>query len=364
MINGTASADGGLYVGSGTMVSKCTFKNLGIFGFSNSSTNKGYGVGIGNCLESVFENVYVAQCHDGWNIGFGSTTSCVFTQCISRINSQYGWLIREGNGFSFYQCIAEGNTSTGLVLNPTTGQNLSQVSFYSWYSEANCSGATTYPGALIRTTGTGSLTQINFYSPIFYDTSTYNSGAGTWTIACIKFGYVNSVRMLNAGVISVNSGFIECQSNTSDCEYQGYGGNISPTNITGNIYTGSTGQWCVQTTPVVTPEFRTGTWTPTITAGGTQSGSGTGIWQKSGRVVTFQGTLVVTAISGTMTITGLPYSADYSAGGYPVFNASNLTGNLAKDALVSTNTLSLSYTSTYGPGAGVSIAFSGSYFAV
>ena len=250
MIIGNVLADGGIYLGSGVTTTKCSYKNLGIFAFTNATANKGYGVGIGNCLESVFENIYVQGCHDGFNIGFGACTSLEFRSCFSRVNNQYGWNIRQGNGYSFYQCLAEGNLKTGLVLNPPNGKRLSQVSFYSWYSEFNGVDADTYPGALIRTTGSGVCEQIYFYSPVFYDSSTYSSGTGTWTIACIKLGFVDSIKFTNGRVISINSNFIECESLTTNCEWQ-TGENSSGVNITGNSI--ANGRLRVSTTPLQTP---------------------------------------------------------------------------------------------------------------
>jgi hypothetical protein len=253
MIDGNTLADGGLYIGSGVVVSKCTFKNLGIFNFDNATTNKGYGVGIENCLESIFENIYVHGCNDGFNIGFGATTSCQFLSCFSRVNNQYGWNIRQGNGFSFYQCMAEANLKTGLVLNPGNGQNLSQIAFYSWYSEFNSIDADTYPGALISSTGTGACGQIYFYEPIFYDYSTYNYGTNVWDIALIKLGAVNAIQFTDASCISTNSNFIECQSNTTGCEWQGYSSSKVSVNITNNTF--SNNELNVKTTGQQTPGF-------------------------------------------------------------------------------------------------------------
>lgn len=234
MITGNALADGGLFVGSGTTVTKCTFKNLGIFQFTNAAANKGYGVGIGNCLECIFENIYVHGCHDGFNIGFGATTSCMFYECYSRVNNQYGWNLRQGNGYSFYQCVAESNLKTGLVLNAKDGQNLSQVSFYSWYSEFNGVDADTYPALQIKQTGTGNCSEIYFYSPIFYDYSTYNYGTDVWDIACIKLGYVSKVVFENPGVISENPNFIEVDSNTTNCQW-GTRNGIASAKVTNNV---------------------------------------------------------------------------------------------------------------------------------
>jgi hypothetical protein len=157
---------------------------------------------------------------------------------------------------SFYQCAAEGNLKTGLVLNAGNGQNLSQLGFYSWYSEFNGVDADTYPAALIRTTGTGACSQVVFYSAVFYDYSTYNAGTNVWDIACIKLGYVSNVRFVNATMASVNPNFIECQSNTTKCEWQGpSSGQTIAKNITGNgIQDGSIR---VLTAPVQTPVMST-----------------------------------------------------------------------------------------------------------
>lgn len=249
MITGNVLADGGLFIGTLIGANKCTFKNLGIFGFTNATANKGYGVGIKNCILSLFENVYVHGCQDGFNIGFGACTSLQFLSCYSRVNSQYGWNIRQGNGYSFYQCMAEGNNKTGLVLNPPNGSNLAQVSFYSWYSEANGQDADTYPGALIRTTGTGVCQEIYFYSPIFYDNSTYNVSTSVWTIACIKLGLVSLVKFFNAGITTVNSNFLECDTLTTYCEFTAE--NVIGVNITGNGIQDS--RIRVNTAPVQSP---------------------------------------------------------------------------------------------------------------
>lgn len=256
MITGNALADGGLFIGTETGANKCTFKNLGIFNFDNATANKGYGVGVRNCILSLFENVYVHGCNDGFNIGFSACTSLDFVSCQSRVNNRYGWLIRQGNGMSFYQCAAEGNLKTGLVLNPDNGQNLSQLGFYSWYSEFNSVDADTYPGALIRTTGTGNCAQVVFYSPVFYDYSTYNVGTGVWDIACIRLGFVSEVRFVNATASSTNSNFIECQSNTTKCEWQGPSSSqTTAKNITGNGIQDGTIR--VLTAPVQSPVMST-----------------------------------------------------------------------------------------------------------
>jgi hypothetical protein len=231
---GNTSADGGLYIGSGTVVTKSTFKNLGIFAFNNATANKGYGVGIRNCLESVFENVYIHGCHDGFNLGFGSCTSLEFRSCFSRVNNQFGWNIRQGNGMSFYQCLTEGNLKTGLVLNPGDGQNISQLAFYSWYSEYNGVDADTYPAVQVKQTGTGVCSYVHFYSPIFYDYSTYNVGTGVWDIADIYLGNVGNISFINAGCVSINDNFIECTSGTNNCQWQGNGQAASARNITNN----------------------------------------------------------------------------------------------------------------------------------
>jgi len=234
IIEGNALADGGLYVGSGVVVTKCTFKNLGIFNFSNTTANTGYGVGVRNCLECVFENIYVHGCHDGFNIGFGACTSLEFRSCFSRVNSQYGWLIRQGNGMSLYQCMAEANYKTGLVIDARDGANISQITFYSWYSEFNCVDADTYAAVQIKETGTGVCSEIYFNSPIFYDYSTYNNSTNVWDIACIYLGSVRAIQFTDASISSLNSNFIECTSGTTECEWQGNSSGRIAGNITNN----------------------------------------------------------------------------------------------------------------------------------
>ena len=256
MIDGNVLADGGLLIGTLTGANKCTFKNLGIFGFTNTTSNKGYGVGVRNCILSLFENVYVHGCQDGFNLGFGSCTSLQFLSCYSRVNNQYGWLIRQGNGMSWYQCTAEGNYKTGLVLNADSGQNLSQLGFYSWYSEFNGGDADTYPAAVIKITGAGICAEVVFYSPVFYDYSTYNVGTNVWDIACINLGAVSAVKFVNATNLSTSSNFIECGANTTNCEWQGPGTNqTTAKNITNNNI--ASGLLRVLTAPVQTPVMST-----------------------------------------------------------------------------------------------------------
>ena len=362
MITGNALADGGIYVGSGIVVSKSTFKNIGIFAFTNANANKGYGLGIKNCLESIFENVYVHGCHDGINIGFGQATTLEFHSCYSRVNNQYGWNIRQGNGSSFYQCLAEGNLKTGLVINPSTGQFVTNHAFYSWYSEANGIDADTYPGAAVITSGSGSCNYVQFYSPVFYDSSTYNNGAGNWTIACIKLGNVNNISFQNGVLVSINPNFIECTASTSACSWQGYGGGTPQTNITNNTYHQTTGIWSVQIAPAVTPDFEIGTWVPVVTSGGTQvAGQRVGQFQKNGQVVTFQGAIQITDITAALVIDGLPYIQNSSYGNGMVNGSAISPSNFAYQTSVAGTTISIDYVTTYSSVA-ISIYFTGNYF--
>tara|TARA_R110000868_G_scaffold144359_1_gene363319 strand:- start:567 stop:1979 length:1413 start_codon:yes stop_codon:yes gene_type:complete len=360
MITGNILADGGIFVGSGIGASKCTFKNLGIFGFTNATANKGYGLGIKNCLESVFENIYVQGCQDGFNIGFGACTSLEFHSCFSRVNSQYGWNIRQGNGSSFYQCLAEGNLKTGLVLNPSTGQNLSQLAFYSWYSEFNGDDADTYPGALIKSTGTGTCSFIQFYSPIFYDYSTYNYSTDVWDIACIKLGVVSNVSFQNAGIVSVNANFMECQIETTLCSWDSLGNSSTSSLITGNVYNNVTGRWNVAASILGQPYFSAGTFSITVVSGGTQSGTSSANYQRIGNVVTVSGSLVVTDITGGATNLVLG-TLPFSAGSTCVIGAVEFIDYTSIYVTASSTNINISGATPY-TGAGSSVYFGITYF--
>lgn len=253
MIDGNALADGGLFLGTSTGANKCTFKNLGIFNFNNTTADKGYGIGVRNCILSLFENVYIHGCQDGFNLGFGACTSLQFLSCYSRVNNRYGWLIQQGNGMSWYQCAAEGNLKTGLVINTKNGQNISDLAFYSWYSEFNGVDADTYPAVQIKQTGTGQAAGVYFYSPIFYDFSTYNYSTNVWDIACIYLGAVSAINFLNSTTISTNQNFIECSAGTARCAYQGNSTDASSLNVTNNVFVSNA--MAVATTSTQTPGF-------------------------------------------------------------------------------------------------------------
>jgi hypothetical protein len=360
MIVGTVAATGGIFLGSGVTTTKNTLKNLGIFGFTNVTTDTGYGIGVRNCLETVFENVYVHGCTDGFNIGFGACTSLEFRSCYSRVNSRYGWLIQQGNGMSFYQCIAEGNYKTGLVISTKNAQNVGEIAFYSWYSEFNCVDADTYAAALIRTNGTGACNNVTFYSPVFYDSATYNPGAGNYDIAQIKLGAVANIKFINPTILSVDPNFIEAQSNSLRCVYE-VSAYVDPANVTGNLYVQAEGNYNVQLLTAGVLTGRTGTWTPTVASGGTGSG-GVGQYQRVGNYVTVTGTINVTAITGGATalvLAGLPVACDsrYSFGSISPQDAATNQGGLS---FAEASSLYFSFETSYS-GTAVTLYFGATY---
>jgi hypothetical protein len=364
MIDGNVLADGGLFIGTLTGANKCTFKNLGIFNFDNTTSNKGYGVGVRNCILTIFENVYVHGCQDGFNIGFGACTSLQFLSCYSRVNNRYGWLIRQGNGMSWYQCVAEGNLKNGILISGSGTDNIAQLSFYSWYSEANQIDET---GAVcsVQQSDTATILDIYFYSPVFYDFSTYNVGTGTWDISPISLiGPVSNIRFINATILSTSQDFIAVSGNVS-AEFNTRGGNsVSPTNVDGNTYDELTGYWKVQVSNSITTDYRFGSWSPSVTAGATQvAGNRNGTWQKNGRVVNFSCNFNLTAVSGDITITGLPFLED-STFGFGAVNPVNNTvsGVSFLNSYVSSGIINVVVSGTYSGGA-VTCYVSGNYFA-
>jgi hypothetical protein len=367
MITGNVLADGGLFIGTLTGANKCTFKNLGVFGFTNTTSNKGYGVGIRNCIESLFENVYVHGCRDGFNIGFGACTSLQFLSCYSRVNIRYGWLIRQGNGSSWYQCLAEGNLKNGILISASGTVNISHLSFYSWYSEFNQIDETG-PVCAIDQNDTATVGTIYFYSPVFYDYNTYNYSTNVWDLAPISLsvfgsGSVDNVRFINADMVSVNQDFIALSGDVSAEFNSRVAGNIPPTNVSGNTYNELTGYWKVQTTNSITTYYKTGSFSPVVTTGATQAAGGAGTWQKTGRVVNFSCFFNVTAISGNITLSGLPYLEDSAFGVGAVNPIQNTVGGVSfLNSFVSSGIINLTLSGTYS-GASVVCNVSGSYFA-
>jgi len=366
MIEGNVLADGGLFIGALGGANKCTFKNLGIFNFNNATSNKGYGVGVQNCILSLFENVYVHGCQDGFNIGFGACTSLQFLSCYSRVNDRYGWLIRQGNGMSWYQCMAEGNAKNGILINGSGTSNISQLSFYSWYSEFNQTDAT---GAVcsIQQNGTAFLGEIYFYSPVFYDFSTYNVGTATWDISPISLvvagsGSIANVRFINADILSTNQNFIATSNGVSAEWNSRTGSSTPPTNVANNTYNELTGYWSVQVSNNITTDYRFGSFSPVITAGATQVAGGGGTWQKNGRVLNFSCNFNINAVSGNMTITGLPFLEDPTFG----FGAVNpirdtVPGVSFLNSVVQSGIINVFLSGTYSGGT-ITCSVSGSYF--
>lgn len=367
MITGNVLADGGLFIGTLTGANKCTFKNLGIFGFTNTTSNKGYGVGVRNCILSLFENVYVHGCQDGFNIGFGACTSLQFLSCYSRVNNRYGWLIRQGNGSSWYQCTAEGNDKNGILISGSGTSNISHLSFYSWYSEANQQDAT---GAVcsIQQNNTATVGEIYFYSPIFYDYSTYNYSTNVWDIAPISLVVAGSntianVRFINADMVSTNQDFIATSNGVSAEWNSRTGSSTPPTNVANNTYDELTGYWSVQVSNNLTTDYRFGSFSPVVTAGATQAAGGAGTWQKNGRVVNFSCFFNVTAISGNITLSGLPYLEDSAFGVGAVNPIRNTVGGVSfLNSFVSSGIINVTLSGTYS-GTSVACNVSGSYFA-
>ena len=316
---GTASSDGGIRIGTVDYLLHSRFSNLYIAGFTNAGAGLGYGIKVEKCLGTMFENVYCRANKIGFHI-YGVATSLYFASCWARSNSSYGWLIEQLLGSSFCQCLAEANGATGLCINARNGQNVSQLMFDAWYSELH-NGAQNPRSILVTRTGTGTAQDISFYSPTLYDF--FNPP--TYTTPVIKFETCDNVYLENVTIQSFASGFAECTAGTQLCEIIGRGTTVDPANVTGNVYSTTSGTWAVQLTEAQSPDYAIGTWTPTLTSGGTLTSSG-GKYQKIGNVVTVTGYLNFDASGVTATsvvVGGLTFGVGATSTNYQAFGSAS-----------------------------------------
>jgi len=109
-------------------------------------------------------------------------------------------------------------------------------------------------------------------------------------------------------------------------------------------------------------DYEEGTWTPTMVSGGTVSGTMTGKYTKIGRQVTVYGTGVYTAITGDVTLGGLPFTNGNlraaTVNAHITVGASAQMGGTIQE---NGTQMSIPVTGTYS-GGGISFYFGGTYF--
>lgn len=316
---GNVNCDNGLVIGTGTVVSKSSFKNISIKNFKNTGTDKGAGVLIKNCILTDFENVYCHANRDGWNI-YGIATTLNINQCYGRVNLRYGALIQQLTGADLTKLVCEGNAAGGLAFNARNGQSITAMSLYQYYSEANCDSISG-PAVSFETTGTGVIIDVVFYRPNIYELLTGN------VTRLVKFMKCDSVKFLEVVFTSMSNGFIECTSDTSKCVISGRSGDYTPHSyVVGNGYD-SDGERRVLLT---NGDPRTGLWTPSIAAGGTASSFDTCRFIRDGNKVDVFGMANITDITGTIKIGPLPFTPDKSSG----FGSASKVSTVTIDAVI------------------------------
>lgn len=300
-IEGNASADGGIKVGSGGAVTKSSFRDIYITGFTNTGTNKGYGLYIGECYLSTFDTVYTHGNNDGINI-YGPFTTPTFVNCISRVNNRYGCLVQQGFGASIDGLICEGNLNSGLVLQPRSGQSISVFSFGpNFYCEANCASVVAPVIDIGPGTALGAVYDITFINPRL------SESLGGNVTRLVRFGGCDTVTMINPSFTTWSSGFLECHTtNTYNVQIIGRAGSLLPlTNIINNGYTDG----AIRVNIGSLLSF-SGTFTPALVSGGTIDSFQTCRWIRDGNEVMCIFNFICSAVTGapyTLRLSGLPF---------------------------------------------------------
>lgn len=329
---GTVNAVGGIAVGTTNFITKSSIKNVHIRGFTSTTANEGYGINFVKCLLSYFENLYTQVNNDGMVVNSGaSNTTLKFMNCHSRSNLRYGVRFEGPIGSSqFFGLVCESNGDAGLYLNDS---NITNLNFYSYYSEANMTDGISDPGAaeaapviIDAASGTGP-TDINFYSPELHDGASQSMYGGSLDASTnpnvgteVRYFDIQRgtrVSIYNPYMLFSKTGtgaqtmvaFMRVTANAIDCSIR-----HQDPYYTYEMVVGST----------AADEFKIndahyGTFTATMTAGsGTITlSTNTLFYEKRGRVVTIWGRVVVDSVStpsGACSLASLPYVVWKSAG--------------------------------------------------
>lgn len=349
---GNSSCDGGMYVGSDVALRYCTFKNLHFKNFTNTaSVDVGYGVRLGHIIDSYFENVYCQANQNGWLFN-SLSTSLRFIGCTSRVNLKWGYYISYLVSSTFIEPIAEGNGYGALRLDPGNGQEVSNNTWYSLYTEANCQSASDDVLSFTKS-GTGSNINNTFYSPKIYESLGGNVNG------YFGYGAVTDICIYDAELGTVVSGFAHASGSTSGCYIQGRQFvNTPQTNVTGNTYDPSTRRYNVQLNAPGEICEEQGTWTPTVESGGTASSFFDSKYVRIGNKVTVYSGVNLTNLTTALNIGGLPFTPGFRAG---FGNFSKVSSAVNNSMFVDTDsTIYYYFDSTY-TGGDVSAYFSAEY---
>lgn len=185
MLQGTVSATGGIALGTTTILTKSSLKNVCVKGFTNAGFEKGYGVRFAACLEMTFDNLYCQANTDGWvNYANDVATTLNFINSHSRSNSRYG-LHATGTGATgnrqfascnFWGILLESNADAGLNL---FGSDVADLGFYGLHVENNNTASGLAPIILNGTAITKIISNITQASPGVVTTTTdhgYSAG--------------------------------------------------------------------------------------------------------------------------------------------------------------------------------------------
>jgi hypothetical protein len=217
---GNATCDGGILVGSTTVVSKSSLKNVHVRGFTKVG---GYGVRFGKVIETLFENVYTQDNYDGFvSLSADFCTTLRVVNCHSRSNVRYGTNLSSSQvyGCAFLGLLGEGNGDAGLYLG---GAGVVGNEFYSYYSEAN-NGATGTAPVVIGVGGTGAPSNINFFGGLLSD------AVGGLSIDIDKG---KAIQFDGMQLTNYATGFMRVTANTSGVVFRTLQTTVYSNNITG-----------------------------------------------------------------------------------------------------------------------------------
>ena len=228
---GSVSANDGIQVGTATLVTKSSFKNLHVRGFTKSGK---FGIRLSRCLEFFMENVYTQFNDLGWGNLDGDVCTTLRTKNVhSRTNTVNGVLIQ--GTFSGGDCssvLCEGNGEEGMVIAPGPSASCTGNAFYAYYSEANnAPGAGTATGIAPIAIGnsTGVASDITFYGAKIDDDATGDFGGKS-----VDLNRADNIVFSECEFTTYNPNFIECTTNTSGCVFRTAIKSIKETDITGN----------------------------------------------------------------------------------------------------------------------------------
>ncbi|MDB4876464.1 MAG: hypothetical protein JWM41_2910 [Gemmatimonadetes bacterium] len=221
---GTASAAGGVQLGSSVLVTKGSCKNLHIRGFTKVGA---WGYRYAKVLSWVSQNVYCQANYDGFaNLSGDVATTIYEANCMSRSNVRFGRYIA---GFfetgQFDRPLAEGNGDAAWCFE---GNGIHDVDIDNNHSEANNGTSGTAPlqiGLNANSGGTGVSSTIRFWGGGFYD-----AVAGR----TVDSDYASAVAFHDVSWTSTVAGAWRATAHTKDCSYNHQSATIYEGMVAGN----------------------------------------------------------------------------------------------------------------------------------